>query len=89
MIHYARPLTSLGEPLANGSFVPLGKRLGVPLPFYILHDVSLIKAHLISLEIPAYVGENIPKLVHLDNGHVLKHELEFVIVVKTKLVMTG
>ena len=67
--------------------MPLGKRLGVPLPFYILHDVSLIKAHLISLEIPAYVGENIPKPVHLDNDDVPKHKLEFVATVKVKLVM--
>ena len=56
-----------------------------PIIFYI--DLSLVKAHLISLEIPAYVGENIPKPVHLDNDDVPKHKLEFVATVKVKLVM--
>lgn len=42
-----------------------------------MHDVSLVKVHLILLEIHAYVGRNTHKLVHLDNGHVMKHELDF------------
>ena len=43
MTYYARPLTNLGESPTNGSFVPIDKRLGAPLPFGIMHDVFLMK----------------------------------------------
>lgn len=68
LIHYTGPLTNPGEPPENGSSVPPGRRLVVPLHICVLQGLSLVKARLLSMEIPAHIGENLPKPVRLDNG---------------------
>lgn len=61
-------LSNLGERLANGPSVLHARGLAIPSCICILCDLYLVKAHLIPFEILAYISENIPKLVHLDNG---------------------
>lgn len=48
--------------------MPPGRRLAVPLQICVLQGLSLVKARLLSMEIPAHVGEDLPKLVHVDNS---------------------
>ena len=46
----------------NGSTVPPGRRLVVPLQICVLQGLSFVKAQLLSMEFPAHVGETLPKL---------------------------
>ncbi|XP_061363889.1 trafficking protein particle complex II-specific subunit 120 homolog isoform X2 [Gastrolobium bilobum] len=73
-IHYAGPLETSGDPPANGSTVPPGRRLVVPLQVCVLQGLSFVKAQLLSMEFPAHVGENLPKLDDVNDksaeGHV-------------------
>nr|XP_023884691.1 trafficking protein particle complex II-specific subunit 120 homolog [Quercus suber]POE70352.1 trafficking protein particle complex ii-specific subunit 120 like [Quercus suber] len=67
VIHYAGSLSSSGDPSTVGSSVPPGRRLVVPLQICVLQGLSFVKARLLSMEIPAHVGENLPKPVHVDS----------------------
>jgi len=48
--------------------VPPGRRLVVPLNMCVLQGLSFVKARLLSMEIPAHVGENLPKPIYLENS---------------------
>ncbi|KAJ6928254.1 LOW QUALITY PROTEIN: trafficking protein particle complex II-specific subunit 120 [Populus alba x Populus x berolinensis] len=63
LIHYAGPLTDCEDP-PKGSAVPPGRRLVVPLNICVLQGF----ARLLSMEIPAHVGENLPKPVYVENS---------------------
>ncbi|KAJ6915497.1 trafficking protein particle complex II-specific subunit 120 [Populus alba x Populus x berolinensis] len=67
LIHYAGPLTDCEDP-PKGSAVPPGRRLVVPLNICVLQGLSFVKARLLSMEIPAHVGENLPKPVYVENS---------------------
>ncbi|KAM3759187.1 hypothetical protein ACB098_01G102600 [Castanea mollissima] len=67
VIHYAGSLSSSGDPSTVGSSVPPGRRLVVPLQICVLQGLSFVKARLLSMEIPAHVGENLPMPVHVDS----------------------
>ncbi|KAJ6743890.1 TRAFFICKING PROTEIN PARTICLE COMPLEX SUBUNIT 9 [Salix viminalis] len=67
LIHYAGPFTDFEDP-PKGSVVPPGRRLVVPLNICILQGLSFVKAHLLSMEIPAHVGENLPKPIYVENS---------------------
>lgn len=67
LIHYAGPVTNPGESKTSGSVVPPGRRLVVPLHVCVLQGLSFVKARLLSMEIPAHVGEDIPKPVSVEN----------------------
>lgn len=69
LVHYTELLSNLGERLANGPSVLHARGLASLSHICILCDLYLVKADLIPFEIPTYVSENIPKLVHLDNGY--------------------
>ncbi|KAI3467978.1 hypothetical protein Pfo_024641 [Paulownia fortunei] len=64
LIHYAGPLTNSGEP-PTGSVPPSGRRLVIPLNICVLQGLSFIKARLLSMEIPAHIGETCPKLLQM------------------------
>ncbi|KAG8656825.1 hypothetical protein MANES_03G011700v8 [Manihot esculenta] len=66
LIHYAGPLTDSGDPPTKGSSVPPGRRLVVPLHICVLQGLSFVKARLLSMEIPAHVGLNLPETVRLE-----------------------
>ncbi|KAJ7958547.1 trafficking protein particle complex II-specific subunit 120-like [Quillaja saponaria] len=68
VIHYAGPLENTGDPPPNGSGVPLGRRLVVPLQVCVLQGLFFAKARLLSMEFPAHVGENLPRPVHVDDN---------------------
>ncbi|GMG98966.1 hypothetical protein Nepgr_000806 [Nepenthes gracilis] len=61
LIYYAGELGSHGEPAENGSDVPPGRRLVLPLNICVLQGLSFVKARMLSMEIPAHIGENLPK----------------------------
>ncbi|CAA0836178.1 Trafficking protein particle complex II-specific subunit 120 homolog [Striga hermonthica] len=62
VIHYAGPVINSEEP-QPGFIPPPGRRLVVPLNIYVLQGLSFVKARLLSMEIPAHVGEFYTKLV--------------------------
>lgn len=51
-----------GEPPVDGSVPPPGRRVAIPLNICVTPCLSFVKARLLSMEIPAYVGEDHPKL---------------------------
>lgn len=61
-------LTNPGEPTPDESALPPGRRLVIPLNICVLQGMSFIKARLLSMEIPAYVGDNRPKPVQLESN---------------------
>ncbi|KAL7112355.1 hypothetical protein ACP275_05G146900 [Erythranthe tilingii] len=62
LIHYAGPLTNSGD--SQTEFLPTpGRRLVIPLNICVLQGLSFVKARLLSMEIPACVGETYTKLV--------------------------
>lgn len=67
VIHYAGSLSNSGDPPTGGLTAPPGRRLVVPLQICVLQGLSFVKARLLSMEIPAHVGENLPKPVHVDS----------------------
>ncbi|CAN0877507.1 Trafficking protein particle complex II-specific subunit 120 homolog [Linum grandiflorum] len=67
LIHYAGPSTDYLEIAPKGSTLPPGRRLVLPLHVCVLPGMSLVKARLLSMEIPAHIGGDHPKLVH--EGH--------------------
>lgn len=48
------------------SVVPPGRRLVVPLHICVMQGLSFVKARLLSMEIPAHVGENLPRPGNID-----------------------
>ncbi|RHN46504.1 hypothetical protein MtrunA17_Chr7g0242921 [Medicago truncatula] len=64
------PLKTSEDPNA----VSPGRRLVVPLQICVLQGLSFVKAQLLSMEFPAHVSENLPKLDDVNNssngGHV-------------------
>lgn len=69
LIHYAGPLANPGEEEeTKGTAIPPGRRLVVPLHICVLQGLSFVKARLLSMEIPARIGENLPKPLYLENG---------------------
>ncbi|XP_050125887.1 trafficking protein particle complex II-specific subunit 120 homolog isoform X2 [Malus sylvestris] len=68
LIHYAGPLTHAGDPPTDKSAIPPGRRLLVPLQICVLQGLSFVKARLLSMEIPAQVGVNLPKPVDIENS---------------------
>lgn len=67
-IHYSGSLENTGQSPANESIVPPGRRLIVPMHICVLQGLSFVKARLLSMEIPAHVGKNLPKPVSMDNS---------------------
>ncbi|KAF3628736.1 Trafficking protein particle complex II-specific subunit -like protein [Capsicum annuum] len=61
LIHYAGPLAYAVDASTNGS-IPPGRRLVVPLNICVSQGLSLMKARLLSMEIPALVAENHSKV---------------------------
>ncbi|CAH9136419.1 unnamed protein product [Cuscuta epithymum] len=61
LIHYAGQLMTPGKPPVDGS-IPPGRRLAIPLNICVSPCLSFVKARLLSMEIPAYVGDDHPKL---------------------------
>ncbi|KAK6912541.1 TRAPP II complex, Trs120, partial [Dillenia turbinata] len=70
VIHYAGPVKVPGEAPADLSAVPPGRRLVVPLHICVLQGLSFVKARLLSMEIPAYVGATLSRSMSMENGHV-------------------
>ncbi|XP_050388248.1 trafficking protein particle complex II-specific subunit 120 homolog isoform X2 [Argentina anserina] len=68
LIHYAGTQPNTGDPSTDKSVVPPGRRLVVPLQICVLQGLSFVKARLLSMEIPAQVGDNLPNPVHADNS---------------------
>ncbi|KAL6997790.1 hypothetical protein U1Q18_007915 [Sarracenia purpurea var. burkii] len=68
LIHYAGPSVNSGQPSTDGPLVPPGRRLVVPLNICVLQGLSFVKARLLSMEIPAHVGENPPTSIIVENG---------------------
>ncbi|KAL3844004.1 hypothetical protein ACJIZ3_001407 [Penstemon smallii] len=64
LIHYAGPVTKSGD-AETVSVLPPGRRLVIPLNVCVLRGLSFVKARLLSMEIPAHVGETYPKLVQV------------------------
>ncbi|CAI9092639.1 OLC1v1027940C1 [Oldenlandia corymbosa var. corymbosa] len=68
LIHYAGSSANPGEPPGDATTLPPGRRLVIPLSISVLQGMSLIKARLLSMEIPAYIGNNNrPKLIQLES----------------------
>ncbi|XP_004290928.1 PREDICTED: trafficking protein particle complex II-specific subunit 120 homolog isoform X2 [Fragaria vesca subsp. vesca] len=66
LIHYAGTVPNTEDPSTDKSVVPPGRRLVVPLQICVLQGLSFVKARLLSMEIPAQVGYNLPTPVHTD-----------------------
>ncbi|KAL8498735.1 hypothetical protein ACS0TY_021893 [Phlomoides rotata] len=66
LIHYAGPLTNSGEP-QTAAVLPPGRRLVIPLNICVLQGLSFVKARLLSMEIPARVGETYTKLAQFES----------------------
>ncbi|WVY91441.1 hypothetical protein V8G54_036955 [Vigna mungo] len=73
LIHYAGPMKTSEETPTNGSTVPPGRRLVVPLQICVLQGLSFVKAQLLSMEFPAHVGESLPKLDDVNNKSTDEH----------------
>ncbi|KAK2973346.1 hypothetical protein RJ640_015101 [Escallonia rubra] len=75
-IHYAGPLAP-GETPNSGSVLPPGRRLVTPLNICVLQGLSFVKARLLSMEIPAHVGETPPNpVVERDSVEVVKSKTD-------------
>lgn len=61
------PLTNTEESATNGS-MPHGRRLVTPLNICVLQGLSFVKARLLSMDIPAHVGENPPNPVQVEGS---------------------
>ncbi|KAK6237029.1 TRAPP II complex [Theobroma cacao] len=68
LIHYAGPLGDAGDLETNKSSVPPGRRLVVPLQICVLQGLSFVKARLLSMEIPAHVGESLSNRANVDGN---------------------
>lgn len=68
LIHYAGPRGNSREQPTDVSSMPPGRRLVVPLNVCVLQGLSFVKARLLSMEIPAHVGQSSPKFLNAENG---------------------
>lgn len=59
-------MTNSGDILPNS--MPPGRRLVIPLQICVLQGLSFVKARLLSMEIPAHVGEDLPKPPEIDSS---------------------
>ncbi|KAI3691007.1 hypothetical protein L2E82_49221 [Cichorium intybus] len=66
LIHYAGPVENHQEPPATASLLPPGRRLVTPLNICVLQGLSFVKARLLSMEIPAHVGQISDNSTHTD-----------------------
>lgn len=66
--HYLGPLTTPGEP-ETVSAPPPGRRLVIPLNICVLQGLSFVKARLLSMEIPARIGEACSTQSQLERGN--------------------
>lgn len=66
LIIAAGPLDNPQEPETNKSVLPPGRRLVTPLNICVLQGLSFVKARLLSMEIPAHVGETPPVPAQLE-----------------------
>jgi hypothetical protein len=57
LIHYAGSLNNSQEPTETGTALPPGRRVVTPLNICVLQGLSFVKARLLSMEIPAHVGQ--------------------------------
>ena len=64
------PLTNPGVAPEDASAVHPGRRLVIPLNICVLQGMSSIKARLLSMEIPAHVGDSHPKVVQLPSNSI-------------------
>lgn len=67
------PMKTSEETPTNGSTVPPGRRLVVPLQICVLQGLSFVKAQLLSMEFPAHVGESLPKLDDVNSKSTDEH----------------
>jgi hypothetical protein len=65
----AGPLKTSEDPNA----ISPGRRLVVPLQICVLQGLSFVKAQLLSMEFPAHVSENLPKLDDVNNNSTKGH----------------
>ncbi|KAL6004206.1 hypothetical protein ACLOJK_004753 [Asimina triloba] len=70
VIHYAGQLVPPGETQAKDGTLPPGRRLVIPLHVCVLQGLSLVKARVLSMEIPAQVSETLPKPVFADESSI-------------------
>lgn len=68
IILFSGPLGDAADLETNKSSVPPGRRLVVPLQICVLQGLSFVKARLLSMEIPARVGESLPNLANVDGS---------------------
>ncbi|KAL7596514.1 hypothetical protein Lser_V15G31302 [Lactuca serriola] len=66
LIHYAGPTENHQEPPATTGLLPPGRRLVTPLNICVLQGLSFVKARLLSMEIPAHVGQISDNSTHTD-----------------------
>ncbi|KAG4195241.1 hypothetical protein ERO13_A06G100000v2 [Gossypium hirsutum] len=69
LVHYAGSLGDARDLEKNKTSVPPGRRLIVPLQICVLQGLSFVKARLLSMEIPAYVGESPSNPANVDGNH--------------------
>lgn len=72
MLLFTGPLTE--NPQTSGSSVPPGRRLLVPFHVHVLKGLSFVKARLLSMEIPAHVGADLPKPMYMEKSPITKTE---------------
>nr|XP_043611376.1 trafficking protein particle complex II-specific subunit 120 homolog [Erigeron canadensis] len=71
-IYYAGPTENSGELPEDGGIVPPGRCLVTPLNICVLQGLSFMKARLLSMEIPALVGENSENVLDTHIGRLMK-----------------
>ncbi|CAN1828480.1 Trafficking protein particle complex II-specific subunit 120 homolog [Linum perenne] len=76
LIHYAGPSTDYLDVAPKGTTLPPGRRLVLPLHVCVLPGMSLVKARLLSMEIPAHIGGDHPKPVPEGHGEPSKEVMD-------------
>lgn len=66
----ASPVTTPKDEVST----PLGRRLIIPLQVCVSQGLRFVKARLLSMEIPAHIGEKLPKAVNLENSSDASYE---------------
>ncbi|KAB2024913.1 hypothetical protein ES319_D06G117300v1 [Gossypium barbadense] len=68
LVHYAGSFGDARDLEKNKTSVPPGRRLIVPLQICVLQGLSFVKARLLSMEIPAYVGKGPSNPANVDGN---------------------
>ncbi|MBA0869195.1 hypothetical protein Goshw_024505, partial [Gossypium schwendimanii] len=68
LVHYAGSFGDARDLEKNKTSVPPGRRLIVPLQICVLQGLSFVKARLLSMEIPAYVGKSPSNPANVDGN---------------------